>query len=250
MQDRPDLSESAVQRPYDVFASAYDRFFAPEAADGTVEALQKLVLADLPVGSRVLDLCCGTGRLSEVLVRCGYKVEGVDGSAEMLSVARSRAPEADLQQADVRNLKLDRRYDAVICAYNSIPHLTAVDDLGRLFQEIRRSLSGTFLFDLYSQAAYLERWRGSFAKVEPDCVCVVQASYDVPNRRGENLITIFERNGKWNRSDLKLTTRCYGDEELLSLLCAAGFTSIEKFEGARDLGIPALNGRMFWRCRP
>jgi SAM-dependent methyltransferase len=43
-------------------------------------------------GRRVLDVGCGTGRLSELLDRRGATVWGVDPSAEMLAVARRRLP--------------------------------------------------------------------------------------------------------------------------------------------------------------
>jgi ubiquinone/menaquinone biosynthesis C-methylase UbiE len=44
-------------------------------------------------GRRVLDLGCGTGRLSVALAeRAGAKVWGVDASPEMLAVAKSKAP--------------------------------------------------------------------------------------------------------------------------------------------------------------
>ena len=39
--------------------------------------------------SLVLDLACGTGRMTRELARRGYDMIGVDGSAEMLSEALS-----------------------------------------------------------------------------------------------------------------------------------------------------------------
>jgi SAM-dependent methyltransferase len=48
-------------------------------------------LADLR-GRRVLDVGCGTGRLSVALAERGAKVWGVDPSPEMLAVARAKAP--------------------------------------------------------------------------------------------------------------------------------------------------------------
>src|SRR3972149_5270455 len=45
-------------------------------------------LKTIPKGSRVLDLPCGTGRLTRMLMERGYRVTGADVSEAMLSRAR------------------------------------------------------------------------------------------------------------------------------------------------------------------
>src|SRR5690606_41599411 len=47
---------------------------------------------DLPVGAKVLDLCCGMGRHSMALVEAGYEVTGVDLSDVLLREARKNDP--------------------------------------------------------------------------------------------------------------------------------------------------------------
>ena len=47
----------------------------------------------MPPGSRVVDLGCGNGALTEQLAARGYDVAGVDASAEMLELAREGHPE-------------------------------------------------------------------------------------------------------------------------------------------------------------
>jgi 2-polyprenyl-3-methyl-5-hydroxy-6-metoxy-1,4-benzoquinol methylase len=47
-------------------------------------------VADLPVGGRVLDAGCGPGLVGEALLQAGYRVAGVDLSAEMVARARQR----------------------------------------------------------------------------------------------------------------------------------------------------------------
>lgn len=247
MQDRSLQPDSAAS--YDVFASAYDHFFAPEALDTTVRALETLLFSHLAPGGQVLDLCCGTGRLTEVLVRRGYRLTGLDNSAEMLDRARTRVPSAAFLRADIRDFQVPGSFNAVVCAYNSLPHVTHGGDLIRVFQSVRRCLSpgGIFVFDLYSRSAYAERWRGTFARVDDHYACLVQGRYDQRSARGENLITIFERNGHWTRTDLRLVTRCYDDGELRSMLADAGFPTAQRFDRGDQLGTD-LAGRVFWRC--
>ncbi|MFZ5997029.1 MAG: class I SAM-dependent methyltransferase [Nitrospirota bacterium] len=49
----------------------------------------------MPDGSRLLDLCCGTGHLAQALVSCGFTVVGIDGSSGMLLYAKKRVPDGE-----------------------------------------------------------------------------------------------------------------------------------------------------------
>lgn len=70
---------------------------------------------DLPAGSRVLDLACGTGDLCRVLEAAGHRVVGVDRSAGMLAAARTRAP---LVRGDCLELPVpDAAVDGVVCGF-------------------------------------------------------------------------------------------------------------------------------------
>ena len=57
-------------------------------------------------GETALDLGCGNGRHAELLAEHADRVVGVDASRGLLSVARERAPAADLVQGDASRLPL------------------------------------------------------------------------------------------------------------------------------------------------
>ena len=82
----------------------------PELGEGEV------VASVIPAGSSVLELGCGTGRITRQLIRLGYRVTAVDESAEMLAHVR----EAELIQAQIEGLELGRRFDAVLLASNLV----------------------------------------------------------------------------------------------------------------------------------
>jgi SAM-dependent methyltransferase len=66
----------------------------------------------------VLDAGCGTGRVAIELARHGIAVVGVDVDGSMLATARSRAPEIDWVESDLRGLDLGRTFDVVVMAGN------------------------------------------------------------------------------------------------------------------------------------
>ena len=79
--------------------------FVSDLGAGVVELLEPLA------GERILDLGCGDGALTRVLVEAGAEVVGVDGSAEM--VAAARAAGIDAHVADGHALAFDEEFDAV-----------------------------------------------------------------------------------------------------------------------------------------
>jgi demethylmenaquinone methyltransferase / 2-methoxy-6-polyprenyl-1,4-benzoquinol methylase len=69
----------------------------------------------LPEGARVLDLACGTGDLSRLCERRGYRVVGTDLSAGMLAANERTAP---VVEADGRRLPFaDAAFDGLVCGY-------------------------------------------------------------------------------------------------------------------------------------
>ena len=107
---------------YDPFARVYNQhwgFFATKA----YPILEHLVLEKLSPGCAVLDLCCGTGQLAAELSRRGYRTTGLDGSAEMIEIARKNAPDVDFVVQDARNIALTRKFAAALSTFDSLNHV-------------------------------------------------------------------------------------------------------------------------------
>ncbi|MFK7745772.1 MAG: class I SAM-dependent methyltransferase [Roseobacter sp.] len=83
--------------------------------------------ACLTRGGRVLDLGCGSGEpIARWFTVEGFHVTGVDFAQNMLDIARSRWPDGDWRQADMRALDLGEVFDGII-AWDSFFHLPPED---------------------------------------------------------------------------------------------------------------------------
>ncbi len=78
----------------------------------------------LPETGSVLDLGCGAGEpvASELIAR-GFSLTGVDYANAMLELARSRFPDHEWLEADIRTLVIDRQFDGVI-SWDGFFHLS------------------------------------------------------------------------------------------------------------------------------
>ena len=91
------------------------------------------VTLGLPAGSRILDVGCGSGWMSEYFARLGYVVKGIDISPDLIEMSRDRVArvpfdvdhETELRCAfevhDIEASPLAEKFDAVLC-YDSLHH--------------------------------------------------------------------------------------------------------------------------------
>ena len=120
----------------------WNRAIPTAATLAEVDFLERTLAA--PAGGALLDFPCGSGRHSIELARRGYRVTGVDLSAEFLSQARTRADEAqvhvDLRPGDMRNPELAAQsFDGAFCFGNSLPYLDRAD-LRHFFGALQRAI--------------------------------------------------------------------------------------------------------------
>ncbi|MCC8423941.1 trans-aconitate 2-methyltransferase [Mucilaginibacter sp. UR6-11] len=84
------------------------------------------------------------------------KVTGVDASSEILGIAKTNFPETEFILQDMRELKLDRKFDAII-AWNSFFHLAA-EDQPAMFVVFAQHLSPNGILLFTSGTAHGEAW--------------------------------------------------------------------------------------------
>jgi SAM-dependent methyltransferase len=147
---------SASRPDFSLLASRYDELRPVDS--NWVELVDRVVeLGRLGGGARVLDVGCGTGRVAAALAERGAKVWGVDPSAGMLEVARSRVPSSvGLREGRAEALPFrDAWFDGAVCMLSV--HLL---DRPRAFGELARVLvpGGRLLIATFDPAHFDGFW--------------------------------------------------------------------------------------------
>ena len=117
--------------------------FVADTASVEFGALQREVARRLPQGGRILDLGCGSGRDSLAFLRAGFKVDAVDGSAQMVQAA-SELTGLPVAHALFADYEPEGLYDG-IWACSSLLHVPAAE-LAGVIAKYARALTpgGTF----------------------------------------------------------------------------------------------------------
>lgn len=77
--------------------------------------------------AKILELCCGTGRLTPPIAKDGYDLYGVYYTSSLLEQVMVKASKAGLKinfnEANIGTLNLQEKFDLVFITFNSIHHL-------------------------------------------------------------------------------------------------------------------------------
>lgn len=181
----------------------------------------------------MLDMCCGTGTMSEFMTREGFEVEGFDLSADMIDQARLKAEKKKMsiryEVADAATVDMGRQYDAVFSFFDSFNNIIDPEQLQNAFHAAFRHVvpGGSFIFDMNTAYAFEAklfnqqdlskttkvryRWRGEW---DPKTRLIhVVMKFWVGNQ-------VFE--------ELHIQ-RAYPLEDTVEMLLAAGFKDIKFF---------------------
>ncbi len=125
---------------YDRLAQTYDYFIDWDTRIKNEDPFYQHLFQERLAYS-ILDLGCATGGHSLYWADKGFNVIGIDSSKEMIEYARRQADtreiDAEFQCLQITDFSssIQQRFDAIICAGNTLSHLTTLESLQRLFQE-------------------------------------------------------------------------------------------------------------------
>jgi SAM-dependent methyltransferase len=193
-------------------------------------------------GSPVLELACGTGRITIPLAEKGFNVTGLDISEPMLELAKKKASEKGVNvewvKADCQDFQLNKMFNLIIIPFNSFAHFHELEGINGCFSCVKDHLleDGRFIMDYFNpRLDYLLR--------DPDTPRSI-VKYEDPDGRGE--VEILETNVydaasqlnriKWvykigNSEEIvkDLNMRIFYPKELDALLMLNGFEIEAKY---------------------
>jgi SAM-dependent methyltransferase len=208
---------------------------------GVADGLTRLAALNLYGGDsslrpapRVLDLCCGMGRVSSELARRGFRVTGVDITAAFLETARDDAAYENLGieyiEADARSWSRPGFFDAAVNLYISFGYFEDPADDLLLARNVHESLKsgGSFIIEtLGKEIAARDFTEGEWFE---RAGFTVRTQYEAIDSWGAlKNRWILLRDGE--RIEKVFTQRLYAATELRALLLEAGFASVELYGG-------------------
>jgi SAM-dependent methyltransferase len=184
---------SGSPSPYDAIARLYDPWSA-----SVTEDVEFYVEEARAAGGPIVELACGTGRISVPVAKAGIAVIGVDGSQQMLEVAREYARREgvakllDLRYGDFREPPVTERVPLVLIPFRSLLHMTTEADRLRALTAARQLLlpGGRLVFDVFAPSrGDVEDTHGRWIEREPRIF--ERADWD----EGERTLTLSVRRG-------------------------------------------------------
>ena len=144
---------------FDVYGHYYDLLYRDKDYAAEVGYIDDLLRRHGITGPDLLEFGSGTGRHGRLLATRGYRVHGIERSAEM--VAQATASEGfSCRQGDICTVNLGRTFNAVLSLFHVVSYQVGNEALCSVFTRAAEHLmpGGLFIFDFwYSPAVYSQR---------------------------------------------------------------------------------------------
>lgn len=207
-------------------------------------------------GAAVLELGCGTGRVTLPLAQhCGY-IHGVDLSPAMISICKRKLVEAGVtstqamvQVGDITDFHLDRTFDLIIAPFRVLQNLDTDAQVDGLFHCLHKHLGphATCILNVFNPKRDPETLRREW------CTHGETLSWEVPIEGGR--LACYDRRPRMDKERLvlypeliyrryqgdvlreeavlKLVMRCYYPDEFERLITSHGFDVVDRWGGYR-----------------
>lgn len=213
-------------------------------------------------GEPILELACGTGRITIPIAEKGFDITGIDVSDGMLSRARAKTERKELDidfiHADIRDFNLNKRFNLIILAYNALAHIHDLESFEALCHAVKRHLApeGRFIVDMFvPKMEYFVRDATNRYPVT-----------EFPNPDGEGSVVITENNVYDNATQInhvkwyyrigdepeqvrELNMRIYFPQELEALLTYNGFHVERKYGDFQESDFTTNSPKQILICK-
>ena len=221
---------------YTVLAAFYDKL----NSDVSYEAIRdfiKSVFAENGISSpcSLLDLACGTGKLTNLFAKEGYDMIGSDLSPDMLAEAQNAAMDEGVYPLylcqDMRELDLYGTVDAAFCSLDSLNYLPEEGDLAKVFSRLKHFIApnGLFVFDVNTAYKFKHIYgNNTYVYDEDDVYCVWQNFFDEEKNTCDFDLTFFVKDKKntYRRMEESQRERFFSPEMIEKAFSENGFSLV------------------------
>ena len=221
---------------YTSFAQVYDLFMDNVPYDVWGEYLDKLFKEYGIEDGLLLDLGCGTGKVTRLLAEKGYDMIGVDYSYEMLDIAKAQSEESILYlMQDMREFELYGTVRGVYSACDCLNYILEEDELRTVFELVNNYLDpgGIFVFDMNTPYKYNELLSdNTFAENREEGSFIWENYFDEDEQINEYDLTLYikEEDGRFQRFEETHFQKCYELSTIQRLLEEAGLEFVAMYD--------------------
>lgn len=223
----------------------YGHLFTPEGTSAQVDGI--ISLLGLAPGARILDLACGHGRHSIPLSLRGFDVTGYDLSEVFLERAGADAEAQGTRvkwiQGDMRELRFDREFDAVVNVFTAFGYFDDPEDDLKTLHGVRAALrpGGRFLLETMHRDSLTARFDPSgFDRTPNGSIVLRERRWDLARDVIDETVTLIAPDG--SRTEYTTSVRLRSLDEFIALLQAADLEP-ETWYGGLDGSALELSSR-------
>lgn len=237
----------------------YDNYRLAEFYDDLYDYEEDFVLWQkfIKPGMNILEVACGTGRLTRLLLEncTDIHIDALDYSQEMLDILSAKISSFNVKEGnsisvingDMRYYSGDKKYDLIIIPSNSLNHIETNGDMEKTLDKMYSLLveGGIFLFDILNPAF-------EFLLRKPNVVydkCVVrkkdreayfctyeESEYDYSTQINKVLYTYFYCDKDGNKLEdsieykMSINVRLYYPQEMDYYISKTQFKNVQKYD--------------------
>lgn len=219
---------------YTFFADYYDVLTENVDYESRADYFLEILKKHNHEPKEVLDLACGTGSFTIELKKRNIDVFGIDGSVDMLTAAKDKSYENNLNIMfycqTMENLTLPQKINTCFCTLDSINHIVNKKDLIKAFSNIGKYLAddGLFVFDVNTVYKHKNILGDNCYIYDLEEVfCAWHNDYREKTNKVVITLDFFEPQGKlYSRYTEQFEERAYTHEEMADMLKEAGLETI------------------------
>lgn len=209
----------------------------------------------------ILELACGTGRITCALAQQGKVITGLDISDSMLDEARKKSARMKLNiewhHGNMTSFNLSNKFDVVFVGYNSVHHLLTNSELKSFLDCVKSHLkpNGRFLFDIFNPSlAFLIRPKVRTEMdeyIDPatgETILVTEDNHYDAATQINHVTYYYSKKDRVDFHSHPLNMRCYFPQEMDALLEYNGFKIVNKYGDFKRANFTGQSMKQIFDC--